>query len=67
MSKISRFSSQDRDDITALAKKGLINAVALRRRAREAVENYVGNLDTLRGSIEIAVRIVEDAEQRHSR
>ena len=67
VSKISRFSSQDRGDITALAKQGLIKATALRRRSQQAVENYVGNLDTLKDSIELAVRIVEDAEQRHSR
>ncbi len=67
VSKISRFSSQDRQDITALAKFGLIKAAALRRRAQQAVENYVGNLDTLKGSIELAARIVEDAEQRHTR
>lgn len=67
VSKISRFSSHDRDDITALATQGLIKAVALRRRAQQAVENYAGNLDTLKGSIELAVRIAEDAEQRRSR
>jgi Nucleotidyltransferase of unknown function (DUF6036) len=65
--KISRFSSQDRDDITALAKQGLIKAAALRRRSQQAMENYVGNLDILKSSIELAFRIVEDTEQRHSR
>ena len=67
VSKISRFSSQDRGDITALARRGLIRAVALRRRAQQAVNNYVGNLETLKGSIELAVRIVEDAEKRNPR
>jgi hypothetical protein len=67
ISKISRFSSQDRDDITALAKHGLITAGALRRRAQQAVENYVGNLDALKGSIALAARIIEDAEQHRSR
>jgi len=65
--KIGRFSSQDRDDITALARQGLIKAVALRRRAQQAVKNCVGNLDTLKDSIELAARIVDDAGQRHSR
>ena len=64
VSKISRFSSQDRDDITALARRGLIKSAALRRRSQQAVENYVGNLETLKGAIELACRIVEDAEQR---
>jgi hypothetical protein len=67
VSKISRFSSHDRDDITALAKLGLIKSAALRRRSQQALENYVGNLDNLKGSIELACRIAEDAEQRNSR
>jgi Nucleotidyltransferase of unknown function (DUF6036) len=67
VSKISRFSSQDRGDITALAKHGLIKFAALRRRALEALENYVGNLDTLKSSIDLACRIVADVEQRNSR
>jgi hypothetical protein len=66
VSKISRFSSQDRDDITTLAKHGLIKSAALRRRSEQAMENYVGNLDTLKGAIDLACRIVEDAEQRNS-
>ncbi len=66
VSKISRFSSQDRDDITTLSKHGLIKSAALRRRSEQAMENYVGNLDTLKGAIDLACRIVEDAEQRNS-
>jgi len=67
VSKISRFSSQDRDDITTLAKHGLIKSAALRRRSEKAMENYVGNLETLKGVIDLACRIVKDAEQRDSR
>lgn len=67
VSKISRFSSQDRDDITALGKHGLIKSAALRRRSEQAIGNYVGNLDTLRGAIDFACRIVEDIERRNSR
>jgi hypothetical protein len=67
VSKISRFSSQDRDDITALAKHGLIKSAALRRRSQQAMEKYVGNLDTLKGAIDLACRIVEDAEKRNVR
>jgi Nucleotidyltransferase of unknown function (DUF6036) len=66
VSKISRFSSQDRDDITSLGKHGLIRSAALRRRSEQAMENYVGNLDTLKGAINLACRIVEDAEARNS-
>lgn len=64
--KISRFSSQDRDDITALAKHDLIKSAALRRRSLEAMKNYVGDLGALKSTIEFACRIVEDVEQRNS-
>jgi hypothetical protein len=66
VSKISHFSSQDRDDIAALAKHGLTKSAALCRRSQQAVENYVGDLDTLKSSIDLACRIVKDAEQRNS-
>jgi Nucleotidyltransferase of unknown function (DUF6036) len=66
VSKISRFSSQDRDDITTLGKHGLIKSAALRRRSEQAMGSYVGNLDALKGSINLACRIVEDAERRNS-
>jgi hypothetical protein len=66
VSKIGRFSSQDRDDITTLGKHGLIKSAALRRRSEQAMGSYVGNLDTLKDSINLACRIVEDAEQRKS-
>lgn len=64
VSKISRFSSEDRGDITVLAKHGLIKSAALRRRFEQAIKNYVGNLDAIKGAINLACRIVEDAEQR---
>lgn len=67
VSKISRFSSQDRDDITSLAKQGLIRSAALRRRAEDAATAYVGNLDSLHASIKLACRIVEDVEKRGKR
>ena len=66
VSKIGRFSSQDRDDITTLGRHGLIKSAGLRRRAEHALENYVGNLDMLKGSINLACRIVEDAERRNN-
>jgi hypothetical protein len=62
VSKISRFSSQDRDDIITLGRHGLIKSAALRRRSEQAMENYVGDLDTVKGRIDLACRIVEDAE-----
>jgi hypothetical protein len=67
VSKISRISSEDRNDIIALAKHGLIQSAALRRRSQQAMDNYVGNTEALRGGIDIACRLVEDIEQRNSR
>lgn len=61
VSKLGRFSSQDRDDITALARHGLIDAPRLRLRAEEALGGYVGDTARLRATIEIACRIVADS------
>ncbi|MBV8209354.1 MAG: hypothetical protein JO133_04760 [Burkholderiaceae bacterium] len=64
VSKIGRFSSQDRDDIATLARHRLIGASALRRRAEEALAGYVGDTARVQASIDIAVRIVADTEKR---
>lgn len=58
VSKLSRFSEQDREDIRALAREGLVTEAALRRRATEALPDYVGNLTRIRNTIEIACRDV---------
>ena len=65
VSKIGRFSSQDRDDIAALARHRLIGASALRRRAGEALRGYVGDIKRVQGSIELASRVVADVEARY--
>jgi hypothetical protein len=64
VSKIGRLSSQDRDDIAALARRGLVQAAALRTRAEQAVGNVVGDTARLRGNIVTACRIVADVETR---
>ena len=64
VSKVGRLSDQDRDDIAVLARRGLVTSTTLRRRAEEAAGGYVGDLERLRNSIDIACRIVEDAERR---
>jgi hypothetical protein len=56
--KLSRFSDQDLLDIRALARERLIAATQLRRRAEEALPDYVGNLDRIKTSIDIACRLV---------
>lgn len=64
VSKIGRLTSQDRDDIAALARCGLVHSASLRKRAEEAVANFVGDTTRLRGNIETACRIVADVETR---
>lgn len=59
VTKLSRFSEQDRKDIELLAKEGLIDSVSLRKRAEEALGGYVGDLDTIRTSIDIACRLID--------
>ena len=57
VSKLGRFSSQDRDDITALARHGLIDAEDLRLRAEDALTAYIGDIARLQTSIDTACRI----------
>lgn len=64
VSKLARFSSQDRDDIITLARHRLIDGASLRKRAEEALGGYVGDVARLQGTIEIARRIIADARSR---
>jgi len=52
VSKVSRLSEQDREDILMLASLGLISAAAVRGRAAEAMDCYVGNKQPLLANIE---------------
>lgn len=61
VSKLSRFSEQDRQDIEQLARERLIGSKALRRRAEEALGGYVGNTETLKSTIDVACRVVDAA------
>lgn len=65
VSKLSRFSAQDRDDIVSLARHQHVRAAALRSRAEDALTGYVGSIDRIRGSIELACRILEDYARIH--
>jgi len=66
VSKISRFSEQDRADIASLARHQPVRSTDLRRRAQQALRGYVGDLDRVNGSIDLACRIVEDMARRRS-
>jgi hypothetical protein len=59
VSKLARFADIDRQDIETLAKRQLITARSLRKRAEEALDNYVGDLSRVRGAIDTACRLIE--------
>ena len=61
VTKLARFADQDRDDIRLLAQKGLIDPAAVRKRAEEALSGYVGNIEAVKTSINIACQVI-DAE-----
>ena len=61
LSKVSRFADIDRADIETLARHGLIQTKTFRQRAEAALAGYVGELTRVRGSIEIACRLIDDA------
>ena len=61
VSKLSRFADQDRLDIEALARERLINAKALRRRAVQALGGYIGSVEVVRNTIDIACRLIDAA------
>ena len=67
VTKISRFSEQDRADMELLAREGLIDAKSLRRRAEEALRGYVGDLQSAQTSIELACGIVDAAARPRRR
>jgi hypothetical protein len=59
VSKLSRFADQDREDILLLAREGLIDSASLRKRAKEALGAYVGDLNPAHNSIDVACRLIE--------
>lgn len=67
LSKLARFTDQDRQDIELLASRGLIDSGALRKRAEEALGGYVGDVASVRTSIDIACRLVDANRPRRKR
>jgi Nucleotidyltransferase of unknown function (DUF6036) len=63
VSKLSRFSGQDRSDIASLARLRHIGSAELRHRSNEALAGYVGSLERVQGAIDLACRIIEDIER----
>ncbi len=67
VSKLSRYSAQDRDDIRELAAAGMIDGITLRRRAEAALPDYIGNLERIKNSINLAVKLVISAGRKKDR
>jgi len=64
VSKISRASEQDREDIRTLAQQRLVRSDALRQRAEQAMGYYVGNLASLRRNLDDVCTEVAVIESR---
>ena len=67
VSKLARFNELDREDIQVLARERLIDPGSLRKRAEEALGGYVGNLASVRTSIDLACNLVKETQARQSR
>jgi hypothetical protein len=65
VTKISRYSLQDREDILALASIGLFSAEQLRNRAKEALMDYVGDRAPVEKSIDLICRQVSAGKSLH--
>jgi hypothetical protein len=59
VSKLSRFGEIDRGDILAMAEAGLFTEQELRARAEDALIGYVGNVETLKATIDFACELVQ--------
>lgn len=64
VSKISRLSDNDKHDIADLIRSGCTNAIAIEKRANEAVGGYIGNMKEVRQNINSAVSIARQAEPK---
>lgn len=62
VSKIARFSDNDKEDIAALVRLGLTTADEIERRATSAVAGYVGGLAMLRVNLLDAVALARHVE-----
>ncbi len=59
VSKLSRYEAHDQEDIRELARRNLITAEAVRHRATEALQAYIGRQESVKVSIELACREID--------
>lgn len=62
VSKISRYSEQDRNDILALAARDYFTSQELHKHAGEALDYYVGNLDSIRLTIDMLCKEIAKSD-----
>lgn len=59
VTKIDRYSEDDKNDIINLSKKGLIEDSILERRVKEALSYYVGNTRILNANLKFALESIK--------
>lgn len=64
VSKLARFAEIDREDITDLARHGLLSSAELEARAGAALTGYVGNTAMVRHNLRDAVELVQAVERQ---
>lgn len=62
ISKISRFADNDKQDIAALVRLGLVGATQIERHAMEAIGGYVGGVAMLLLNVRDAVKLAREVE-----
>ena len=67
VTKLARFTDQDREDIELLARKGLVDSAAVRKRAEEALAGCVGTIAPVRTSLDIACRLIDAGRGKKTR
>jgi hypothetical protein len=64
VSKIARFSDNDREDIRSLVQAGLTSADLIEKRAQEALGGFVGNIAFLQLNLRDALALAREVEQQ---
>ena len=67
VSKVTRFSERDREDIQALAERGLIDPGTFAMRLEEAFDHFVGDMTLVQHNVRDAKEIVASAGNRAHR
>lgn len=62
LSKVTRFTEQDRSDINSLAQEGLINSTDFRKRADDAAKYAIGVPEVIQNTINIVCKDIIEIE-----